>query len=165
MDVSRTIVATPDIEDKSVTQGKLADKSYALSASCGNYVSTTTSYVDVTNLTCTITRTGRPVVIMLQSDGDTAVNADGKIEIGGTSANPISVRARIVRDGTEIAKTGFSGDNGGAGTMYYSFPAAGVSFVDTSTGTGSATYKVQINVLNATNQVNVRYSKLLVYEL
>lgn len=158
-------VAAQDAATKAYVDNLAPSSVSGLSSSCGNFTSTTTSYIDVTNLTVTITRTGKPVLIMLQSDGDTGTLTDGSIQVYGTSANPIITRIRILRDATEIAKTAVGGDNNGTGTHFHTFPAAGVSFVDTSSLTGSTTYKVQVNVFSATNGVNVRFCRLYVREL
>ena len=39
-----------------------------VSTSCANFTTTSATFVDVTNLTVTITTTGRPVVLLLQPD-------------------------------------------------------------------------------------------------
>lgn len=141
-------VTTAKIADGAVTQAKRAALGQQLSASCGNFSTSSTSLVDVTNLSVTITTTGRAVLIMLVNEGTVNGNT---IQYNGANAGGITV----VRDSTSIGNgfLNFSGQIPASGITYYDEPAA-----------GTYTYKVQASVLTS-GTVNVNRLKLLVYEL
>jgi hypothetical protein len=69
------------VKDAGITQAKLAPRAtgtsvaaggVATSLSCGSFANTSSSYIDVTNLSVTITTTGRPVMVSLIADGGTS---------------------------------------------------------------------------------------------
>lgn len=62
-------LATSNYADASVTRPKLASVGQQVSSSCGIFTTTSTSFVSVTNLSVTITTSGRPVMLMIQADG------------------------------------------------------------------------------------------------
>jgi len=58
-------VTTSKIADAAITQAKRASLGQQISSSSGTYSTTSTSVVAVTNLTLSITTTGRPVMLMV----------------------------------------------------------------------------------------------------
>lgn len=118
MDVSRTVPTVNFVE----------------SAGCGNFTTTSATYVDVTNLTLDITTTGRPVMICLTSDGsgDSTLGADG----GGVTNSNMYIR--IMRD-SDVA---FQGNIVNFTTNYnYSTPC--INHIELPAA-DTYTYKVQI---------------------
>lgn len=158
-------ITAAKIADGTIPVSKLVSMASAISSSCGNFTSTSTSYVDVTNLTVTINRTGLPVEISLQADGDTNPAADGSIQIYGTQVNPIDIRVKILKDGTEIYKARLGGGNVATGTHFYTFPSSMIRHIDRTNTTGNTVYKIQVAAFSGTNGVNFRFSKLLAREV
>lgn len=66
-------VTTVKITDAAVTRPKLVAVGQQISSTCG-FFAPTTSFTDVTNLSVTITTTGRPVMVILQSDGSASLS-------------------------------------------------------------------------------------------
>lgn len=137
----------------SVTKTKLASLGQQISASSGSFTNTTSTPQDVTNLSCTITTTGRPVRIVLIPDGSTFYNkiySEGYGYLnclrGATSLGQFNIRGPASPDLTLLPSTAFE---------WIDTPAA-----------GTYTYKIQAyrDTLSGTN-MNVWYAKLLVYEL
>lgn len=158
-------ITAAKIADGTIPVSKLVSMASAISSSCGNYSQSGGGTFDVTNLEVTISRTGLPVELSVVADGDTTPTAAGELVIGGTSANPITVKVRILKNGNEIYKTVFGGANIGAGTHYYSFPTSSIRHIDRSNETGNTTYKLQVIVTSGTNSFNFRFSKLLAREV
>lgn len=65
-------VSTAKIIDANVTRPKMVAVGQIVSSSCGSYTSGNTVATQITNLSCTITTTGRPVMYMLISDNSSA---------------------------------------------------------------------------------------------
>lgn len=174
MDASRTIIETDGstlelnlseelrIKDSGVTTAKIAAnavtaaKRAALtqneSSSSGNFITTSTSFVDVTNLSSSITTSGRPVMIMLRSDGSgNASGFKGKSNDGG--------EIRILRGATEV----YRGFIGGIGTAWQG-TATPLFHIETSLAAGSYTYTVQIRAVTSADTY-CDYFKLLTFEL
>jgi hypothetical protein len=76
-----------------------------ISASCGTFLTDSGTFVDVTNLSVTITTHGRPVLVGIQGDG--SGNLSGiQTPIGAAS----STIDRILRDATELAQFPLTND-------------------------------------------------------
>lgn len=124
----------------------------ALSASCGNYTTTSTSFVNVTNLSVALTTTGRPVQLMIVPDGTTNAAAFGN---GGAIA-----QIQIVNASTATT-VGLWSSNLASGNY-----AATLGCLDLSVNTGTAgnsTYVVQLKI-SANTAVLFNY-KLLAFEI
>ena len=156
-------ITTTQITDANVTKGKLSAANYGVSSSCGYFtVSADGNWHNVTNLSQAITTIGRPVQIMLISDGsgsDSYIGNDYNSN-GGTSAS-----IRILRNGSPIFNYGMylqlvhtSSDT------YIEIPSSSyVNTIDVNASAGTNTYSIQISSGAGTSIV--AYSKLLVMEL
>lgn len=131
-----------------ITRDNLAPVGQQISSSCGNFSTSSTSFVDITNLSVTITTSGRPVSISIQSDG-TSGSGSG----GGFDASVNGYVVQILRDATPVSLS-FSGPGPGAPLT---------ALLDTPSG-GTYTYKVQIKALSG-GTAFCAYSKLVAYEL
>jgi hypothetical protein len=159
------VVTTVKIADLNVTTGKLAALSVTrakqeavgqqISSSCGNFVVSSTSYIAVTNLSVTITTTGRPVQVGLQADG--SVN-QSVISCSYTGGIP-DIYVEILRDSTVI---GIYYTSGPSGEFAY-VPSGAVQILDTPAA-GTYTYSIKAKT-NHANQANVSYAKLVAFEL
>lgn len=126
---------------------------YTLSSSCGSYATSSTSYADITNLSVSITTTGRPVCIMTVHDGTAADGYFARLS-GATG-----FRLKAVRGATDLGEHISQGATGTAilelpSFRYVDFPAA-----------GTYTYKLQMKSNTGGANVNAINLKLLVYEL
>jgi hypothetical protein len=152
-------VNTAKILDDAVTFAKLYNRStsggatateghVAYSDSSGNFSTASGTFVDVTNLSVSLVTTGRPVRVALvpdQSANDSfcAVNAQQYL--------------KFFRDAVEVGYIGV-----GAGGATYNFPAGSFEALDTPVA-GTYTYKAQVRCTAGT--FNVRYCRLIAYEL
>jgi hypothetical protein len=121
--------ATAKLADGIVTQAKRATATSAVSSSCGSVSYIGGSRQDVTNLSVTITKSGRPVLLMLQ--GNTSGN--GWIKFGASTQF-----LYFVRTSTDLSQFLYN-----IATEVV-FPPGSFQVIDTDTGTGSTTYKVQV---------------------
>lgn len=155
-------VTTPKIADGAVTAAKLAALNYQLSSSCSIYSLTgTTSITDVTNLSVSITTTGRPVFVGLISDG--SVNYS-YVQYSDTQIS-IAPELYFYRGATNISLQVFTqrvGSSAVANTM--SIPVSSVSYIDIPSA-GTYTYKFSIRASTTSANFDVYRAKLIVYEL
>jgi hypothetical protein len=143
---------TPTLADQAATKGYvdgLVVGSPVVSSSSGNFTTTSTSptYVDVTNLSATITTRGRPVMLLVQPAGAT----------GSTMANTTTTATLdivIVRGATNIARWFL-------GAPYATAPQ--LQFLDV-VAAGTYTYKVQAAVISGGTGYVTQY-KLVAIEL
>lgn len=127
---------TARIADGVVTQAKRATATSSVSSSSGSYSTTSTSAVDVTNLSVTITASGRPVLLMLMASSTDAY-------IGMIPNDPSDLYyLTFVRTSTTISSNSIRAQD--LTVNGEDFPPSAFQFIDTSPGTGSVTYKVQI---------------------
>lgn len=124
-----------------------------ISSSCGAAATSSTSYVAVTNLSVTITTTGRPVMVFLQPDGISAAY----LFTGAGGGSSYSVK----RASTTIAE--FSGNAGAANSP---LPVSTISVLDTPAA-GTYTYTVNYHGTSLGGSVNVQVNNavLVAYEL
>lgn len=135
----------------------------AFSTTCGNFATNNTSATDVTNLTITITTSGRPVYVGLQPDGTAAV---GELLITSTS-DTVSAVAVLVRAATTIHKSHLTAIIGGGNTINnISVPPGAVWTID-AVAAGTYTYKVQTLIDDSSGTVSIGFQniKLVAYEL
>jgi len=156
-------VTTATIADGAVTQGKLGTANYQISSSSGTFSTASGTNVDVTNLTVTITTTGRPVRLMLVADG--AVSSSF-LAIKATNGN-VSAQIIFLRDASAISQTTYSSDELSL-TLDpdKSIPGSAFGHFD-PVAAGTYTYKVQTNVGTFGTSPTVRFTrlKLVAYEL
>ncbi len=133
----------------------------AISGSSGTFSTSSTSYVDVTNLSVTITVTSRPVLIIIGASG-TGANV-GDILLVMAAGNNMSGRVKIVRDSTDVAVGKIGAEELAAGAFQLGVLTS-LGTID-NPGAGTYTYKVQAQCDFGGMSINVRNSKLFVVEL
>lgn len=122
------------IKDAGVTRAKLAASTHAISSSCGAYSSGSTSFVDITNLSVSMTTTGRPVKLQIVPDG-TAYSASGSYSYIENQAYCVF---RFMRDAVEVGSICINGQ-----TINSKTPATILCAVDIPSA-GTYTYKLQL---------------------
>ncbi len=150
--IATSAVTTAKIADGAVTQAKRAALGQQLSSSCGNFTTLHPStFADITNLTVTITTTGRPVMVQVVHDG-----SGSTAQYSTTSGNAL---VSVVRDSTTISIQQVTA-NAGVGTAV---PTSSINMIDTGATAASHVYKLQY--LTTGSNWAFTNSKLLVYEL
>jgi len=155
---------TAKIADGAITKAKLAALGQQLSSSCGSFTSTSASATDVTNLTVTITTTGRPVFIGVQADGGSSAGLFSSFGTG-TQAAP-NVQAYIVRGSTVIAvlPLGVTDPSGSAAVVGVAVPCSSIWCIDVPSA-GTYTYKIQVLRVSSNTTVALQNAKLIAYEM
>lgn len=145
-------IATVAIQANAVTRPKLVSVGQQISSSSGSASTTSTTYTDVPNLNVTITTSGRPVMIFLQSAGTSAANL--VVGVGGNGF------FQIISGSTPLAVFQISG----ASTSQY--PGSTVFYLDTPAA-GTYTYKVQFHgtSLGSGASIFCNNAVLVAYEL
>jgi hypothetical protein len=154
------VIDTTNLADGAVTQAKRAALGQQVSASCGGFSTTSGSYVDVTNLSVTITTTGRPVLVKIQND---SANYGA---ITARSASPsylADVWIRILRDSVVISEQYIGVSINPAHAQDYIHAAADFTHVDVVVA-GTYVYKVQIRKASS-DYVALTNAKLMAFEL
>jgi hypothetical protein len=128
---------------------------HQVSSSCGDFSTASTSLVDVTNLTVTITTNGGPVMLGLNGESDSASSGT----LSYFRANVALGEMTIDRSGTDISTTLLSVATGT--TDFYS---PGAIMLDTPS-VGTYTYKIQVKQTSGSGSVQFRFLKLYAYEL
>lgn len=158
-------VDTAQIVDGAVTLPKLAPLSYQLSSSCGNFTSSTFGIVLVTNLSVTITCTGRPMFVTLVNDGGSVASSFA----AGSGAGGVNPQAQIYlfRDAVAISSSQVSLRAAPAGGTVSSViaPACGSLNMFDTPGAGTYTYTVGLQAEGDATQVSLTQVKLLAYEI
>ncbi|MCP3681252.1 MAG: hypothetical protein GY861_01050 [bacterium] len=142
-------VTTAKILNANVTRPKLSALGQQVSSSSGNFQTSSTSFVDVTNLSITITTTGRPVMLMCMSDADSNGGHVGSLSTG-------SAIVAFTRDGSYIGYL-----------LHYApmwTPSSSLQHVDII-GAGTYNYKVRLRTTNAACAALVKKTKLVAFEL
>lgn len=160
--LAASAVTTAKIADANVTRAKLEALGQQLSDSSTNFTSGSSSATDITNLSVSITTTGRPVFMGLVSDGSGNVS---NLLITPTAGTTV-VRSfyTFVRSGTTIAENEVGRvDNSSGSAQSIRVPVSSLSHIDV-VAAGTYTYKVQVRCAADTG-VGVNYAKLIVFEM
>ena len=132
-----------------------------ISPSCHNFSTSSSSFVSVTNLSVTITTSGRPVHVFLISDGSTSA---ALLEVQASSVTSVAAACRILSGSTEISRFQLATQpTGGSITnTYISIPSGCINHLDVPAA-GTYTYTVQL--LTNAGSVYMSNSMLVAYEL
>lgn len=119
----------------------LISSNHEISAAVGGtgFQTSSTTYVDVTNLTVTITTNGRPVEVS---------GILGTLAVSTTST-PMWLKYKILRDAVTVAEEVITGSAVGLGEiMSIRLPLGAIRVVD-EPAAGTYTYKIQVAALDA----------------
>lgn len=130
----------------------------AISAAVTSYTNATTSYTDVASVT--ITTSGRPVQIMLVSDG---TGSDANISASKNSTTTTGGIFKILRDASTVYNSKIL-QAGASGNLQIMVPPGAIAHVD-AVGAGTYVYKLQAAGLNSGDTVAIGLVKLVAYEL
>jgi len=155
-------VPTPTKPEHAATRGYVDGKAFArsnlpavgqqTSSSCGFWSTGSQTLTDVANLSVTLTTTGRPVILILQSDNG---GYDANISMSGAAAV-----IAFARDGTTIGHWAFS-----AGYSAQTIIPASLLAIDTQAGAGTHTWKVRAATGNPNTSVYISSAALVAFEL
>ncbi len=157
--IEANAVTTVKINDAAVTNAKLSTLNYIISSSSGAFSSTSSSLVDITNLSATITTTGRPVRLALIGVGDTS----SYLYVQALTGVNAIAKFQWYRDSTPLGLDIIQNTGAGLTGAYCSNPASTLQYFDTPAA-GTYTYKLQGQVAGGdTFQVN--HASLIAYEV
>lgn len=141
------------------TGTSVSARGVAISSASGNFNTSATSATDITNLSVTITTSGRPVRLCLISAEEEIVSF---INITENSSGDAFAKLTFVRDSTTVSGCTFGQQDDGSGGDFF-FPVSSFEYIDTPTA-GTYTYKVQGYILNG-DTLQVQDARLVAYEL
>lgn len=144
-------VTTAKLNDGAVTPAKLAALGQQTSSSSGTFTTSSGTFSDVTNMSVSITSTGRPIFIGVMS-GSAVVQS--KLTAG--TANSLTLK--LLRDSTDLSQYNVAISTG-ASTV----PGGAIWHID-APAAGTYTYKLQAKS-DTGGSVNVDNCKLVAYEL
>lgn len=146
-------VGTAQIAAGAVTPEKRAALGHQISSSCGSLYTVQTSYAAVTNLSVTITTTGRPVYLGIIDDG--SGNESGMYVNASRSA-----RLRFMRDSTALGNSRWGNGANTSSTVW----ALDYWHIDVPAA-GTYTYTLQAICTGSAGDAGIWYKKLIAYEL
>lgn len=156
-------IDTIHLKDAVVTRAKQAALTAQVSSSSsGAFTTTSTSYTDITNMSVSITTTGRPVLIMVHGNGSGSEDGYFGILYAGESAYG---HIKLVRASTDVVVVSFGTEVTGASNVSFRIPGSSFSYID-QPGAGTYTYKLQAKVSTDTSRTfSASQLKLVAVEL
>jgi len=159
LQVKDTSIDTQHIATGGVTKAKQAAVTIQTSSSdSGTFTTSSTSFVDVTNLSISITTTGRPVLLML------AATTSSYLRVANTSGDTGVAEMKFVRDSTDVINSSFQIQVNSAAAVDLRIPASSLMHID-QPGAGTYTYKVQARVTSASYVFGANDVNLMAVEL
>lgn len=161
-------ISTVKLADSSVTKAKLASHNSQLSASSGLMTSTVgDTETDITNASITLTTSGRPVMLMLQSDAS-GNKSEFLLRSATTTTEVGDVTVRLYRDTTEISNQAiqFNPNQVSGFPKNVRIPPSIIAHLD-EPAAGSYTYKATLQHSETSTLANTvaNYARLVAYEL
>lgn len=152
------------IKDGGVTPQKMAALGQQLSAS-GGLITTTVqpSFDDVTDLTVTITTTGRPVFVGIIPDGGSSTGVIRANNIGGAATGG-GAYYKIDRGGTTVLFSELTIVGASATLIRTIVPCSSLYTIDV-VGAGTYTYQVKIAAIASGSVAAIQNAKLIAYEI
>lgn len=150
---------TLQVPNGGITRPKMVAVGQQISSSCGLYVVSTNTPAAVTNLSVTLTTTGRPVMVLIQSDA-VASNNGCNVEVDGGVGGAAKTTLTYMRDSTDIG--------------YYEYISSastatrwpGMSFVLDTPAAGTYTYSIEAVVIGSGSfSSTINFAVLVAYEL
>ena len=139
----------------------------AISTSSGSFSTANTSYINVTNLTATITTSGRPVYLGLIANTDTTV-AGGYIQLDISGATTLFTKSQFYRNAVAISNEIISelvtNTSATETEILLSYPCGAMTYIDTPTA-GTYVYTLKTKVNDASGTVQFNHCRLIAYEL
>lgn len=156
------------VNSTGVTRSSLASFNYALSSSCGNFATSSGSFVGVTNLSVNLTTTGGAVQLDLIDDG-TGAGANVYAGAGATNSDATAHSEVGFLNNSTVLTTLLAGARGyisGADTCQNWEPGSSYSHLDLSVlgNPGTYTYSVQLRLTSGT-QTQMNNMKLIAREI
>ena len=162
-------IATANFTDSSITRSELPAVGQQVSISSTHNANVITSGTlttctdGTTDLSATLTTTGRPVFISLFGvDGAGGAPDVAEIEMPTTNGNS-EAEIAIIRDSTVIGRWEVRTDVGGSVSVTARMPVGGIKVLDVVTS-GTYVYKIQARKINGTS-VALYNIKMVAYEL
>lgn len=155
-------IGTTQLADGGVTKPKQSAVGQQVSSSSVSYSTSSTSFTAVTNLSVSLTTTGRPVMVFLVGDASNP----SYVSLNSTTTSSPYGQVRFLRDVTDIGfyEVGITAANGGGPKTNIETPSSGFSAFD-APAAGTYTYSVQVKVLASSTTILVASTKLVAYEL
>lgn len=153
---SPPVFASFFIPSGSITRPKLAAVGQQISSSTGSLTTNATSFTAMSNLTLTITTSGRPVMLMMIPDGTTGSTVSGVAEINGFTCYIAWFRG-ATQLGQSLVQTTTP-----SGTVY--LPPGVFSYLDTPTA-GTYTYVIKAKCSSSSASLVFQFVKITAYEL
>jgi hypothetical protein len=160
-DIANATIVNANISTSAaIASSKLAAPNLIVSSTnSGDFSTTSTSFVDVTNVTASITTTGKPVIITFY--GDDATNAC-RFGLNSPASLNTNGEYKLLRGATQVGLTAIS-LSGASGDLSRVDPCGIVSFYDPAPPAGTYTYKLQAKA--NFGAIYAGYVKMLVREL
>lgn len=163
------------IANQTITQGLLAPRPSNNPAAAGeiaysspfSFSTSSTSGVFVTGASVTLTTTGRPVVVFLQTTYNLAGATTGQIEIINASNSNLGANIYVINGGIGVQQMNIGGVIPAASTDTLLYPPSVVYALDTGvSGTpGTYTYTIETNVASSSATILFTNCVLVAYEL
>ena len=149
-------IQTANIAAGAVTNAKLAALNYEISTAGGSTTSLT--FANITNLTTTLTTSGRPVMLFLQPTSSTSLSGQVVVTWASTSS---SVNVKLLRGATTVAYWNFQQN---PTTITKQLIGTDFVIMDTPTA-GTYTYQVQAVVGTSGDEIFFNNVQLVAYEI
>lgn len=159
--IAAATIMGSNIAAATVTKANQVAVGQQTSASSGNFSTTSAILFGVTNLTVTITTSGRPVMLRLSDDG----THSGSVVSASTGASTTGGEIAFFNGVLIVDESNFNLSTGGAVT--YRLPLSTFSAMDNSVvGTpGTYTYTVKAKYTGSGSNISVINAVLVAYEL
>lgn len=155
------ITTTQIASNAGILKSQLASLAQQTSAVGGAQTTTSTTFVNMTSMTQTITTSGRPVFIFMGPGTTGGIASD--LFLAGTPTGICVVEVQLLRGATVVGKWGFGFNIGGSSASSVTFPTNFVQIDPVSAGT--YTYQFQFRVTSSGMSVILNSGQTTVYEL